>query len=380
MTHSLLPAEATGTDSPLRVGVVGLGRSGYGIHLNLFRHRPNRFTVVAVADTNKERATQTAADFPCPAYASIEELLADTNVELVVVASPNRFHAPHVVAALNAGKHVVCEKPFGLTVADVDAMIAARDAAIHAVGSPIVLAPFQNRRFEAAFQKVREILTGGKLGRIVHVRMAYHQFGRRWDWQTLQHTGGGQLNNNGPHPIDQALVFLADQGVTNPDDIEVWADLRNTLSSGDAEDHVRLTLRVPARPDVPTIDIEFFATCAYPQDTWLVLGTSGSLKGSNQSLSLRYVDWSQEPPRPVTEESTPDRSYNHEKLTWQEETIPVGDTGGGPGAPPAAGLAEQFYNGVFAAIRHGAPLLIAPEEARRRIAIIEKARAAAPNQ
>jgi predicted dehydrogenase len=324
-----------------------------------------------------DRATETAAEFNCTPYPGIEELLADDNVELVVVASTNLYHAPHAIAALEAGKHVVCEKPFGLTVADVDAMLAARDAATAKAGRTVLLSPFQNRRFEEPFQKVREIINGGKLGQIVHIRMAYHGFSRRWDWQTLKSCGGGQLNNNGPHPIDQALVFYADQGVTDSADIEVFADLRNTLSSGDAEDHVRLTLRAPGSPKAPTIDIEFFATCAYPQDSWLVMGTSGGLKGSGSTLQYRWVDWSQMPPRPVQEKSTPDRSYNQEKLEWQEETLTMGGGGGIPGAAPVGGLADRFYDNLFAALRTGEPLRIQPEEVRHRIAIIEKARKAA---
>jgi predicted dehydrogenase len=68
-----------------------------------------------------------------------------------------------------------------------------------------VLAPFQNRRYEPHFNKVKEIVASGKLGQIVQIRMAWHSFGRRWDWQTLREFGGGQLANNGPHLLDQAL-------------------------------------------------------------------------------------------------------------------------------------------------------------------------------
>ena len=368
-----------GQNAPsVRVGVVGLGRSGYGIHLDAFKKRTD-FVVGAIADTDTARGAETAQEFSCTAYPNLDELLADASLELIVVASPNKFHAPHAVKALQAGKHVVCEKPFGLTVSDVDAMIAARDAATQKAGRPVILSPFQNRRFERPFQMVREIIKSGKLGRVVHIRMANHGFTRRWDWQTLQSFGGGQLNNNGPHPIDQALVFLADVGVTDPDQIEVWADLRNTLASGDAEDHVRLTLRVPSRPlDTPTIDIEFFATAAYGQEPWFVTGTSGGLKGNNKTITYKTVDWNTMPSRPVSEQSTPDRSYNREDLEWHEETLTVGgEVGGGAGAAPAGGLADQFYDGLFAALRTGVPLFIAPEEVRRRIAVIEKARQSA---
>lgn len=360
--------------APVRVGVVGLGRSGYGIHLNAFRKHTDTFLPVAVSDIDFDRAQTTAAEFGCAAYASIDELLANDQVELVVVASTNKFHAPDTITALQAGKHVVCEKPFGLTVADVDAMIAARDAATAKAGHPVLLSPFQNRRFEEPFQMVRQIISEGKLGQIIHIRMAYHSFSRRWDWQTVKSFGGGQLHNNGPHPIDQALIFFADKGVMDSADIEVVSDLRNTLSSGDAEDHVRLTLRAPKFPKAPSIDIEFFATCAYPQDNWMVMGTSGGLRGSGNTLQYRWVDWSEEPPRPVTAKSTSDRSYNQEKLNWMEETIKMGENSGVPGAAPISGLAERFYANLYAALRTGEPLKVPPEEIRHRIAIIEKAR------
>ena len=361
--------------TPIRVGVVGLGRSGYGIHLDAFKKRTD-FVVAAVADPDGERANQTAHEFSCAAYAGIKELLAGSDtIELVVVASTNKYHAPHTVLALQAGKHTVCEKPFGLTVADVNVMLAARDAASDEAGRPVILSPFQNRRFEKPFQTVRGIISGGTLGQITHIRMANHAFSRRWDWQTLRSFGGGQLNNNGPHPIDQALVFYADLNITDPDLIEVWADLRRTLSSGDAEDHVRLTLRVPTRPDAPVIDIEFFATAAYGQEPWFVAGTQGGLKGDNKALTVKTVDWNKMPPRPVQEKSTPDRSYNREDLEWHEEIIPLNAQGGGAGAAPLGGLAAQFYDGLYAAVRNNAPLVVTPEAVRSRIAIMEKARA-----
>lgn len=352
---------------PIRVGVVGLGRSGWGIHLKSYERMADKFRPVAVADPDTERATETAAALVgCAAYSDIETLLTDPNVEMVVVASPNRYHAAHALAALNAGKHVLCEKPFGLSVADVDALLAARDAAAQRAGRPVFLAPFQNRRYERSFEKVREILASGRLGRIVHIRMAYHGFGRRWDWQTLRSFGGGQLNNNCPHPLDQAMEFFTDFGVPSADAIEVWADLRNVLSSGDAEDHVRLTLRAPDHADAPTLDIEFTAACAFPQDQWLVMGTAGGLRGTGKQIHCKWVDWSALPPRPVEEKSTPDRSYNRETLPWQEETIEITDSFGE--------AQDRFYHDLFGALRGSAPLVVTPEAVRNRIALIEKAR------
>ena len=102
---------------------------------------------------------------------------------------------------------------------------------------------------------MKEVIQSGKLGRIVLVKIYAHSFGRSWDWQTLKKSGGGELRNNAPHIIDQALQLLGDK---KP---EVFCDLRRTLTLGDAEDHVKITLRAP---DSPLIDIEVTRACAYP--------------------------------------------------------------------------------------------------------------------
>lgn len=348
---------------PIRVGVVGLGRSGYGIHLKAFKGLTDRFTVAAVADTNTERAQEVAAEFGCDALPDIDALTARRDVELIVVSTTNNLHGPHSVKALNAGKHVVCEKPFGVTVAEVDAMMAAAKEAGR------VLTPFQNRRYEPAFQKLREILKSGRLGRIVQIRMASHGFGRRWDWQTLEKYAGGQLNNNGPHSIDQALVLFDDFGVSDPDRLRVFSSLTNAMSSGDKEDHVRISMRAPGVPDAPVIDIEITAASPYPQDHWHVMGTAGGLRGSGSKLEWKWVDWESMPPRPVDERSTPDRSYNRETLIWQEDSCEV--------SADFATWANTFYGDVFATIRCGAEQVITPADIRKRIRLIEMVREAA---
>ena len=109
----------------IRVGIIGQGRSGWGIHAEFLRTVPELFKIVAVADLIPERVAQSAADLGCRAYPDAESLIADPDMDLVVVSTYNATHAKYAEMALRAGKHVLCEKPFGLTVADVDAMAAA---------------------------------------------------------------------------------------------------------------------------------------------------------------------------------------------------------------------------------------------------------------
>lgn len=341
----------------VKVGIVGFGRSGCGIHADGIAKMKDRFEVVAICDPLPERRSH--AEFPnARPYREITELLADPEVEMAVIATPNLFHARHAIMALNAGKHVLCEKPFGFTTCDVDAMIAAAQRAGR------VLQPFQQRRYEADFQKVREICRSGILGRITYVRNSLCSFGRRWDWQTARKFGGGQLYNNLPHHIDHALELFGDA------EPEIRCRMENTLSSGDAEDQVRVQLTAPGAPE---IEVEFMATAAYPAERWFVCGTAGSLHGDNRRLEWKWVDWSTMPERPLDCHPTEGRSYNREDLAWQtgfwEAEAPAD---AGAGAVPAAGPGEKLYNGLYRSIREGKPQEITPQEVRRRIAVLQR--------
>ncbi|HWP40054.1 MAG TPA: Gfo/Idh/MocA family oxidoreductase [Tepidisphaeraceae bacterium] len=344
--------------NPIRVGIAGLGRSGWSIHARSLLAMPQKYTLVAVADSAAERRDEAAATAQCRACATFDELIADPNVELLVVATPSHLHPEHSIAAMRAGKHVVCEKPLALNVEQADRMIAVAEQ------TGRVLAPFHNRRYESHLRKVQQILACGLLGQIVQVRMAWHGFGRRWDWQTLKEFGGGSLNNNGSHLLDQALQIFGDG------EPHVFADIRHTpLSSGDADDHVKVILYAPGHP---TIDCELTSAAAYPQERWHVMGTSGGLHGTTDKLHWKWVDWKSMPPRPVQRGPTPDRAYNSEKLIWHEDSwthTPDGPT-----------ITDQFYFDLFETIRHSRPLFITPASVRRLIRVIEQCRCAARTQ
>ncbi len=339
---------------PIRICIAGLGRSGFNIHFKTLQTMRDRFAIAAVFDPSAERRTEAAAAANgCRAYETLDELLADNNVEAVVVASPNHFHTEHSIAAMRRGKHVVCEKPFSLNTADADRMIDA------ATQTGMTLAPFHNRRYEPHLLKVKEVLDSGVLGQIVQIRCTWHVFSRRWDWQTLKEFGGGSLNNNGSHLLDQALHILGD-GV----EPQVFADIKRTsLTSGDAEDHLKVLLTAQGRP---TIDVELTNAAAYQQDRWHVMATSGGLRGTPEELEWKWVDFSKMPPRPVDRSPATGRAYNKEELTWQRATWTEPKD-----SPPTPVL---FYHDLFETIRHGRPLTITPQSVRRLIWVTEQCR------
>lgn len=336
-------------NSRVNVGIAGLGRSGWDIHARAFGELEDLYNVVAVFDPIEERKLEAVNRFGCRAYSNFDSLIGDDEVELTVIATPSYLHAPQAIKALMAGKKVVCEKPMAASLDAADNMIEA------ARNSGCLLTIFQNRRYDPDFLKIREVIESGKLGRIVLVKISSHSFGRRWDWQTLKKFGGGELRNNGPHAIDQALQLF---GKKEP---EVFCDLQRTLTLGDAEDHVKIVLK---GPESPTIDIEVTRACAYPQNRWLVMGTKGGLRGTSSSLDWRYYDPEDLPSRHVVTEPTPDRSYNREDIPWNEETWQAGED--------YMSGALSFYQELYSTLRHGAPLGVTPESVRRVMWIIEK--------
>lgn len=341
---------------PINVGIAGLGRSGWGIHASALANLAGQFSVVAVCESDPARQNEARDRFGCRAFGEYADLVADDEVELIVVATPSHLHASDTIAALQAGKHVLVEKPMGRDLHEVDEMIAV------AQETGQILTVSQNYRYAADFQKVKEIIESGGLGRVIQVRIAVHQFGRRWDWQTLKKFGGGILNNHGAHVIDWALLLLDDP------EPEVFCDMQTTpLYAGDADSHVKLILRPQAGP---LIDIELTHACAYPQDAWLVMGTRGGLTCDRRIVRWKYFDPDEAPPLVLETQPTPDRSYQREELPWHEETCELI-------RDPIAEM-QQLYRDLYATIRHGAPLVITPESVRRQVVILETCRALSP--
>jgi predicted dehydrogenase len=257
---------------------------------------------------------------------------------------------------LAAGKHVVCEKPMAVSLADADRMVAA------AAQSEPILTIFQNRRYDPHFQKVNELLAAGTLGRIIQIRITASSFGRRWDWQTLKQYGGGNLNNTGPHFIDQALQYFGNDPIT-----QIFCHLDRTLTLGDADDHVKLVFR---GEQTPTVDIEMSNVVAYPGEFLNIAGTKGGLAGTPQELRWRVMDEAALMPRKLETTPTPDRTYNRDEISWLEYSWRAAEH-------QHPGYAA-YYQDLYKTIRHGAPLTVTPQDVRRVIWLLDECRRLSP--
>jgi len=340
------------TRGPVRVAVLGQGRSGLDIHCRWFTRSPRKYRIVAVADILKDRRQRAERELGCNAHADYRELLKRDDVELVVNSLPSYLHPRATVDALRAGHHVVCEKPLAWNVAELDKMVRAARQARR------VLVPFQQSRNAPHFQKILQVIDSGVLGRIVQISISYSGFSRRWDWQTLQEFKGGNLLNTGPHPVDQAMRLL---DFRKPRDIICTMDRANTF--GDAEDHVKILMRTPDKPD---IDLEISSCCPYPRPMFTVYGTQGGLTGGPAALEWRYFDPEKAPRQRLIRTPLPGPSYCREDLKFTQKTWkPTKQQ-----QDSFTYMSKCFYDHLYQVLRQGARLGVTPQQVRVQMAVM----------
>lgn len=339
----------------IKAGIAGLGRSGWNIHADAIEKMADMYRVAAVCEKDGGRAAEAKEKFGCRTYSAYEDLISDDEVELVIVATPNQLHSKNSIDAMRAGKNVVCEKPMAVSLEDADEMIKTASE----TGKTLTI--FQNRRYVADFRKVMEVVSSGKLGRIVMVKMMWQGFGRRWDWQTLKKFGGGELKNTCPHAIDQALQFFTGA------EPEIFCHMEKTMTLGDAEDHVKIIFKLDG---FPVVDLEVTKACAYPGDKWKIMGTQGGLAGSFTDLKWKYFKPEDLPPREVDTSPTEGRTYNSEEIPWQPEEE---WSAGGEEDPKIL-----FYRELYEALRAKTPVAIKPEDVRKQISVIQKCQEMSP--
>lgn len=180
----------------IKLGIAGLGRA-FAIMLPALSDP--RIEVVAGADPRAEARERFARDFGARAFATVEEMCSDREVEAVYISTPHQFHVENVAACAKAGKHVLVEKPMALTLADCQAMTAAAKAA------GVVMVVGHSHSFDAPILKAREIIAGGGVGTLRMITAAYYTdflYRPRRAEELDTSRGGGVLYNQAPHQVD----------------------------------------------------------------------------------------------------------------------------------------------------------------------------------
>lgn len=190
----------------VRVGVIGCGKIAQVRHLPEYEANSNA-QITAVFDMNYDRACEIAKTYGAVAYKTLEELLA-SDVDAVSVCTANANHAASAIAALRAGKHVLCEKPMAITIDECEQMVAEARAA----GKKLMID--QNQRFARAHVRAKELLDAGKIGDVLTFRTTFGHGGPE-TWSVDPGTGSWFFD-----PKRAAMGAMADLGVHKTDLIQ----------------------------------------------------------------------------------------------------------------------------------------------------------------
>ena len=348
------------TGTPFRVGLVGYGLAGSVFHAPLVAATEG-LVLDTVVTSNPERREQARAEFPDVRVAGTPDELFDRadNLDLIVIASPNKTHVPLATAALKAGLPVVVDKPVSGTAAE------ARDLAALAEERGLLLSVFQNRRWDNDFLTLRKLIAGGELGDVWRFESRFE----RWrpqpkgGWRESGDPAeiGGLLYDLGSHVVDQALVLFGP--VTS---VYAESDIRRAGAETDDDTFIALTHASGVRSH-----LYVSATTAQLGPRFRVLGSrAGYVK---YGLDPQEADL-REGKRPGT---SPDWGLEPES---QWGSIGAGEsplTGGGRPSPTLPGDYPAYYAAVAAALHGTGENPVTAVEAAAALDVLEAARRSA---
>ncbi len=329
-------------------GIASFGMSGKVFHAPLLTNHEG-FHLKTIVERSNNQAQQWYPDVQISK--SFDDILHDSEIELVIVNTPDHTHAELAHKALMAGKHVVVEKPFTLHASECEDLLNL------AIRKNKILSVFQNRRWDGDFLTVQKVIKNELLGKLVEYEAHFDRF-RNYiqpnTWKEDSSTGTGTLYNLGSHLIDQALVLFG-----MPDSVS--ADIRTLRPEGRVDDFFEVLLNYP--------DIRVALKASYlvrePGPRYSVHGTHGSflkygidpqedaLKKGESPLN---VDWGKESTEMWGTLNADKRGLHY---VGRLQTIP--------------GNYMAFYDNIFDAIVNGKELAVKPEEAINVISVIEAA-------
>ena len=308
---------------------------GYGGAFNMGKghsdwiNATGRMEAVAACDLDPARMESAKEDFPhFRTYTDVSKMLEDDGIDLVVIITPHNTHAKLSIQCLNAGKHVVVEKPMCITVEEATAMIEAGKK------NKVTLTTFHNRRHDGDFMAIKEVLDKGLIGEIFHLEAYMGGYGHpgHW-WRSEKAISGGCFYDWGAHVVDWALQFIPEkmESITGFYHKKVWKDVTN-------EDQTQAVVRFK---NGAMADIQLSSISRANKPRFRILGTKGGI-----------IDNWKEPFQVNTE----------------VEGIPVQmEVNYKPGDWPA------YYGNLAKHLLDGKPLEVTPESSRRVIAVIETA-------
>ena len=346
-----------GRDEAAALGVGLLGFGAIGREHTRGISAVSGLELVAVCDRSPERLAAALADGAEPELLpDVDSLLGRADVDLVVVSTPPNTHFELAMRALAAGKHVVVEKPFCLTGAEADQLVAA------ARGAGRVLTVYQNRRWDADFLALLDLVRSGQLGDVFRVEAFVGGFDHPCHfWHSDRDVSGGVIYDWGAHYLDWILQLLPNPvvQVDASSQKRVWHDVTN-----DDQFEIRLRFEGGAEASFLHSDI-----AAARKPKWYVLGTKGAAVGHWREAVL-----SSQGPNGLLEQHVPvsDLPCELHVLRPAGQGLSHDERLALPPVPESA-----FYRNLAGHLLAQEPLAVTPEFARRNIQLMEIAQQAA---
>ncbi len=334
---------------PIKTALCSFGMSGWVFHAPFLQQHPG-FELYGVFERTKNLALQSYPQVIT--FRSLEELLADENIELVVVNVPNVLHYDYALQCLNAGKHVIVEKPFTVTFSQANELIQL------AKKNKLLLSVFQNRRWDSDFLTVKRIVRSGILGEIKEAEFHYDRYNEALSpkaHKEVPEKGTGIIYDLGSHLIDQALQLFG-----LPD--AVFADTVIQRDVSLVDDYMEVLLCYPGL----RVRLKGSTLVREGVPAFVVHGSKGSflkIRGDVQEADLQQhkipgsAGWGIEP----TEHKGLLHTEVNGKILKQLEETETGDY-------------TLYYEGIFRSLRHGKPLPVTASEGANVILIIEAAK------
>ena len=319
------------------VGLIGFGLAGRYFHAPVINAVPG-LRVAAILQRTGDSATQLYPD--ARIVRTIEDLLASDSLKLIVIATPNESHFPLAKRCLEAGRHVVVDKPFTLNVDE------ARDLIVLARAKNLVLTVYHDRRFDADFQGLRKVVDSGELGRITRFESTYDRYRptpKAGAWREQPTPGSGIFFDLSPHLIDQSFTLL---GIPEA----ITADIRIERTGFATDDAFDVLLHYPHGTRAL---LRATMLSAAPRPRTVVLAENGS-------YLKRYFD-----PLELTLRAghipQSDNWALEKEENWGELTL-VKDGRTTTRRVPSIGDWRDFYANVRDAILGVAPILVTPQQ------------------
>ncbi|EEB07110.1 GFO/IDH/MocA family oxidoreductase [Schizosaccharomyces japonicus yFS275] len=270
--------------APIRTAVLGTGLSAFVFQLPILAALPEEFEIYACWERRATPQQSKARDaYPSiTVYTQLDDLLADKKVDLVIVSLPPEVHFDAVKKSLEAGKHVICEKPFTATAQEAQTLFDLADR------SGRLLAVYQNRRWDGDYLTTKALVESGRLGDVVEFEshIDRYRLARKGTWKDIPGPGNGLVYDLGTHLIDQAVaLFGAPHSVT----AKIFS--QRQLPPLDVEDYFSITLHYPAAPGRLPLEVILKSThvsLGYEQ-RFVVRGTRGTFLKTGHDLQEDHL-------------------------------------------------------------------------------------------